>query len=303
MAEFYPAVTTNLGIALVTDLLVGEQIVFTKLVVGSGAYEDEDFFRTNLQKASGLREPKQEFGFSSIVKETDSCILLKTILSNLNLTEGYRITEIGVYAKKQGEEGDGILYSLSVAKEADYFPCYNGLAAVEIIEEYYITISDVEEVTIQTGKGALVLAEDFEKFKEEMQIQINKAIISLQEQIGALSELATENKGCLVDAINEITEVMKPLIEYRVATDKNIDDIIEGTYVDDMDWTTKLNIATNEDIDAIIGGTYADEDREEDETDYLIDAIIGETYVDEEEKEDETDVVGEEIDKIIENAF
>ena len=133
MAEFYPAVTTDLGITLAADLLVGEQMVFTKLVAGSGIYTEDETVRTNLQKAEALREPRQEFAFSSIKKETDACVLLKTLLSNISLTEGYRMTEIGVYAKRIGEEGDGILYSLSVAKEADYFPRYNGMAAVEII--------------------------------------------------------------------------------------------------------------------------------------------------------------------------
>ncbi len=179
MAEFYPAVTTDLGITLAADLLVGEQMVFTKLVAGSGIYTEDETVRTNLQKAEALREPRQEFAFSSIKKETDACVLLKTLLSNISLTEGYRMTEIGVYAKRIGEEGDGILYSLSVAKEADYFPRYNGMAAVEIIEEYYITVSDAAEVTIETGRSAAVLIEDLEK----MQAEINKRLDDLMSNL------------------------------------------------------------------------------------------------------------------------
>lgn len=310
MAEFYSAVTTNAGIALVTDLLVGEQIVFTKLVVGDGIYEESECERTNLQKVVELRNQKQQFEFSNITRETESCILLKTLLSNVELTEGYRMTEIGVYAKKRGEEGDGILYSLSVAKEADYFPRYNGYAAVEIVEEYYITISDTAEVMIQTGKGSVVLLEDLEKFKKEIQDQIddavNKKIVDLQRQIGDLSGLLTERRENLVEAINEVAEVLRPLTEYKVATDQDIDDIIAGTYVDDIDWATKFDIATEQDINAIIAGTYVDEEESEENaiTDQDIDDIIAGTYVDEEETEDdETEILDNEIDEIIENAF
>lgn len=310
MAEFYSAVTTNAGISLVTDLLEGEQIVFTKLVTGDGIYEESECERTNLQKMVGLRNPKQEFGFSDITRETESCILLKTLLSNAELTEGYRMTEIGVYAKKRGEEGEGILYSLSVAKEADYFPRYNGYAAVEIIEEYYITISDAAEVTIQTERGSVVLLEDLEKFKQEIQDQIdntvNKKIVDLQEQIGNLSDLLTESQGNLVEAINEVAAVLRPLTEYTVATDQDIEDIISGTYVEDIDWATKFDIATNQDIDAIIRGTYVEEGGLEENavTDQDIDDIIGGTYVEEEEtEEDETEMLDKEIDQIIENAF
>ena len=310
MAEFYSAVTTNAGISLVTDLLEGEQIVFTKLVTGDGIYEESECERTNLQKMAGLRNPKQEFGFSDITRETESCILLKTLLSNAELTEGYRMTEIGVYAKKRGEEGEGILYSLSVAKEADYFPRYNGYAAVEIIEEYYITISDAAEVTIQTERGSVVLLEDLEKFKQEIQDQIdntvNKKIVDLQEQIGNLSDLLTENRRNLVEAINEIATVLSPLTEYKVATDQDIEDIINEIYVEDIDWATKFDIATNQDIDAIIRGTYVEEGGLEENavTDQDIDDIIGGTYVEEEEtEEDETEMLDKEIDQIIENAF
>lgn len=165
MAEFF-AVTTDAGLALSADLLTGEQIEFTKLVTGSGVYDDLEMTRPRLQKAWQIKEPRQKIEFSRVEKVTDNCILLKALISNVNLTEGYRMTEIGVYAKKKGEKGDGILYSISVAREPDFLPRYNGLAAVEIIEEYYITVSDAAEVLLQAGSGAAVLAEDLEKLKK-----------------------------------------------------------------------------------------------------------------------------------------
>ena len=230
MAEFYAAVTTDAGLALSADILTGEQIVFTKLVTGSGVYDEQEMTRPMLQKAWQIREPKQQFEFSRIEKATDNCILLKTLMSNVSLTEGYRMTEIGIYAKKKGEEGEGILYSISVAKEPDFFPCYNGLAAVEIIEEYYITVSDAAYVSLQTSSSAAVLKEDLEKLKAEIQAELNQKIEDLKKQIGDLSELLTENKGCLVDAINEIAAVIRPLVAYGWATDQDIDDIIEEIY-------------------------------------------------------------------------
>lgn len=312
MAAFDSAVTTDLGIALAADLLIGEQIVFTKLVAGSGIYTDEEMERTCLQKMVALKNQQQEFGFSNISKVTDTCVLLKTLMSNVDLTDGYRMTEIGVYAKKPDDEGDGILYSISVAKEADYFPHYNGFVAVEIIEEYYITVSDTAEVAIQTGSGASVLLEDFEKFKAEIKnyvdTEIEKKISGLQSQIGDLSLLKTENKCCLVDAINEITEVVRPLIEYGYATNQDIDDIIAGIYADDVDWVTMVDIASERDIDAIIAGIYEDDGGDDDTviSDADIDAIIAGTYVDDPEDVDGIDIGGatdQEIDQIIENAF
>lgn len=304
MAEFYAAVTTDAGVALSADLLTGEQMVFTKLVTGSGVYDEQEMMRPIMQRAGQLREPRQQFEFSRIEKETDNCILLKTLISNVNLTEGYRMTEIGIYAKKLGEDGDGILYSLSVAKEPDFFPCYNGLAAVEIIEEYYITVSDAACISLQTSSSAAVLKEDLEKLKAEIQVEINKKIEDLQKQIGNLSDLLTENKDCLVDAINEITTVIRPLVAYSWATDQDIDDIIDEIYVEDPDWVGVIELASDSVIEEIIAGSYVDEYEEECEdvvSDEDIDAIIAGTYVNEEEESD--DSTNREIDSIINNSF
>lgn len=305
MAEFHAAVTTDAGIALSTDLLTGEQIIFTKLITGSGSYDEEEMTRHQLQKVTQIKEPRQEFEFSKMSKVTDSCILLKTLISNADLTEGYRITEIGVYAKKQGEEGNGILFSISVAKEADFLPRYNGLVAVEIVEEYYITVSDAAEVLLQAGSSAAVLAEDLEALKKEIQAEVDKKIADLQKQIGNLSNLLTENKCCLVDAVNEIATVIRPLIEYSYATNQDIDDIIDEIYVPDQDWVNVLDIASEQIINEIINGTYIEEIEESGEdviSDEDIDAIIDGTYIDEME-DTETSVTNKEIDSIIDDVF
>lgn len=310
MAEFYPAVTTNQGIALSAGLLVGEQLVFSRLVTGSGNYGEEELERTYLQNATEIREPRQEFEFSSIEKVTDSCVLLKTLISNVELTEGYRMTEIGVYVRKKGEEGGEILYSLSVAKEADFFPCYNGMAAVEILEEYYLTVSDSAEVSIQAGSAASVMREDFEIFREEITQKLEVAfrnLIDLQKQIGDISKLRTEEKDNLVGAINELAEIVRPLNEYCLATNQDIDKILAGIYVEDTDGVTLLDIASNLDMDDILAGVYADDADDEGDiaSDEDIDAIIAGTYVEDEEEEDsgqEDDINGE-IVEIIENSF
>ncbi len=304
MAEFYAAVTTDAGLALSADLLTGEQIVFTKLVTGSGAYDEHAMTRPMLQKVLQIKEPRQQFEFSRIEKATDNCILLKTLMSNASLTEGYRMTEIGIYAKKKGEEGDGILYSISVAREADFFPRYNGLAAVEIIEEYYITVSDAAYVSLQTNSSAAVLKEDLEKLKAEIQAELDQRIEDLQRQIGNLSDLLTANKDCLVDAINEIAAVIRPLVQYGWATDQDIDDIINEIYVEDPDWVGVIEIATDSVIEEIINGSYVDEHEEESEdvvSDGDIDAIIAGTYIDEEEAP--ADSTNQEIDNIVNSSF
>ena len=67
---------------------------------------------------------------------------------------------------------------------------------------------------------------------------------------------------------------------YRIATDTDIDKIIDGTYVDEDEQGSIFEAATNEDIDHIISGEYTD--------------------VPEENPDELTD---EEIQEMVDNAF
>ncbi len=192
MAEFLSAVITEAGIALSTDILTGDRLEFTKLVTGAGTYTEKELIRTNLQKATSLRDKRQEFNFGIIKKATDNCVLLKTVITNRDLTESYRMSEIGIYAKKKGEEGDGILYSISIATEADYFPLYNGMFTVDIIDEHYVTVSDATSVTIQIDSNSTVMLEDFLKFQDEVYQEFNKIRIVVEVDLSALERRVEE---------------------------------------------------------------------------------------------------------------
>lgn len=108
----------------------------------------------------------------------------------------------------------------------------------------------------------------------------------------------------LVIQNGEISEIIKPLIRYRIATDQDIDDIIAAAYENDTDFVSMLDIAGNHDIDDIIDGVYEDAggDGPDMATDADIDAIIEGTYV-EEEEEEEYDPTSREIEKIVDDAF
>lgn len=83
------------------------------------------------------------------------------------------MTEIGIYGKENDAEED-FLCSISVTsslEESDTFPAFNGLRESQIIQDYYITISNTAEVTVKMT-GAPALAEDLEKIKNTIQQEI-----------------------------------------------------------------------------------------------------------------------------------
>lgn len=164
MADFRNAIMTIGGAALLAATIAGTaRIKFTKLVTGSGSYSDQEKTKENLQMQSSLKAQKQEFPFSSVTMASETCVKLKALVSNATLEKGYYVNEVGIYAVDElDEEAEPVLYSIAIANVADYLPPYNGLTPSTITQEYFATVDNALEVTIQTKVGAVALAEDLE---------------------------------------------------------------------------------------------------------------------------------------------
>ena len=170
MADFNNAVMTNGGAALLAATTAGTaKIKFTKLVTGSGTYSDSEKTRASLQARSTLKAQKQEIPFSKIEMATNTCVKLTALVSNAELSTGYYVNEIGIYAVDELHPAAApVLYSIAIANVADYLPPYNGLTPSTITQEYFATVDNALEVTIQTKTGAVALAEDLEATNEEL---------------------------------------------------------------------------------------------------------------------------------------
>lgn len=166
MEKFAKAVVTEKGNDLIAEAITGNQIEFTKLVTGCGIYDESE----TLVNRTDLKERKEEFLFSQKEKISENKVLLSAVISNLNLENGYYVTEIGIYGKLRGS-GEEILYSISVAdaEEAEFLPPYNGLRPVEIALSCFITIKQDEEVKIELGDVLDILLNKIDEEKERAQ--------------------------------------------------------------------------------------------------------------------------------------
>ena len=170
MADFNNAVMTSAGAALLAETTAGNaKIKFTKLVTGSGSYSESEKTRASLQARTSLKAQKQEIPFSTITIASDTCVKLVALVSNAELTSGYYVNEIGIYAVDELHPAAApVLYSIAIANVADYLPPYNGLTPSTITQEYFATVDNSLEVTIQTKTGAAALAEDLVATNEEL---------------------------------------------------------------------------------------------------------------------------------------
>lgn len=174
MGNFNSAVLTTKGNELLTTAVAGRKIIFTRLVTGSGVYTEEEKARYALEQRAALKQQKQEFTFSNYEKVSQTSVLLTALITNRELKESYKMTEVGIYGKEMDAEED-FLCSISLTnslEESDTFPAFNGLRESQIIQDYYITISDTAEVTVEMT-GAPALAADLENLKETLLQEIH----------------------------------------------------------------------------------------------------------------------------------
>ena len=177
MQPFNRAIMTDAGSSLFMRAQAGElKIQFTKVAVGDGTYSEEERKIASQQIQTELKSQKNSYPLSKIEVVSDHSVKVTAIITNYDplseapiVENGYYINEMGLFAKEYGSEDDEteILYSIAIVQSetGDFMPPYDGNNPAQIIQEYYATVSNSEDVTIETGKGAVALAEDVEKLK------------------------------------------------------------------------------------------------------------------------------------------
>lgn len=305
-AEQVPGtVLTKKGVRLIAKILGSETVLkITRAAVGTGSIPEG----VEAREMEDLNCFKKDGKIARVGKvDGENQVNIAIQVNSIGVDENFVITEAGIFAEDP-DEGE-ILYCYLDMTDDPQLVYHSRNAISKMVEiTMAVIVATTDQIYVEINPGSLVSIKDFEEFKEEVNIDIDVRFEDLRKLIGDLSKLKTEKKCCLVDAINEIAEVIRPLIEYGYATDQDIDDIIAGIYADDVDWVTMLDIASERDIDAIIAGIYVDDGADDDTviSDSDIDAIIAGTYVDDPDDVDDIDTGGttdREIDQIIENAF
>lgn len=205
---FKNAVMTRAGALLLTRAQAGEiKIEFTRIAIGNGEYEENEKLFFALQERAGLKSLKNSYDLSSIEVYSEHSVKITALITNQNpltgetlIDDGYFINEMGLYAKeKDGENDTEVLYSIAVTsgESGDFMPPYNGFSAVQIIQEYYATVDNSAEISIQAS-GAVVLVQDFEAFKKSVEESINGINGKLQWILGILCRYGYDKEKKLI---------------------------------------------------------------------------------------------------------
>lgn len=193
---FNNAVMTDAGARLLTRAQAGEiKIEFTRIATGNGVYAASEKTLAALQKRTALKAQKNSYPLSDIDIFSDHSVKVTALITNQDpvtgrtlVDAGYYINEMGLFAKvKDGAANTEVLYSITTTagENGDFMPPYNGYNPAQITQDYYATVNNSAQVTINTA-GAALLAEDANKLrddttKQKYRLGIDNGLIYIQE--------------------------------------------------------------------------------------------------------------------------
>lgn len=167
---FKETVLTSKGIALLAKAQASKcKISFTRAVSGNGSYSSGEVIKTR----TALKSQKQSFKINKLLVQNESTAVVRFIVANLTdsgtLTEGYYVTEVGVYATDP-DVGE-ILYGIAIAEDdkADYLPAYNNVYPSTVTVNFEIEVAHASTVNIVGGAGGYVSEVDFDALEDEVE--------------------------------------------------------------------------------------------------------------------------------------
>lgn len=162
MAEFKRVVITRNGQTLMAKLMSGTGTVeFTKLGVSSTTYTD-----TQLEALTSLTGVKQTAPITNIARNNNASVTVEGAISNEELTVGYYMQTIGLYAKDP--DAGEILYAVTNASVAGYMPPFNNRTPSGAQFKLTTTVGNAENVTLQIDPSAVATIGDINRLETSL---------------------------------------------------------------------------------------------------------------------------------------
>ena len=163
MAEFSRLMITGKGQALIAKMMADSQgITFTKVSSSDAVYE-----LSQLEGLDSLTEIKQTSVVSKITRVNEATVKIETSFSNTELTEGYYMRALGLYAEDP-DEGE-ILYAAAIETSGNcYLPAYGGMTVSGAFIQLVTTVGNEENVSLEVDNSAQATIGDIRDLQEQI---------------------------------------------------------------------------------------------------------------------------------------
>jgi len=166
MADFNSFEITNLGIALETRAQVEGNLNFTKFIIGDGTYSG------SVKTLTGLIHPIMEVPISRLDSQTtgNSKFTIGFDLSSQDVTTGFYLREIGIYAQDPDGGSDILVFYGNAGDTADYIEPSSSATMTEKMIDIEMYIDDIATITATIDSSLVYATQDD---LANLQIQLN----------------------------------------------------------------------------------------------------------------------------------
>lgn len=153
MADFNGTVLTDKGRNLLSKSLTGTTLQFTKVALGDGVWDSS----VNPENLDDLVSKKIDLPINNLSVTGDGTAVLRFVLTNTGLTNGFFTREIGIYANDP-DLGE-ILYAVTYSDNPDFIPS-DGVVKIENVTDIYTVVSNAQDVTAVISDTVVIATKD-----------------------------------------------------------------------------------------------------------------------------------------------
>lgn len=202
MAAFINNDITAAGLLVLAKGVAGQQINYTKIVLGDGYLEEGQTPRS----LTGVVSPKATIDITKCVVNGDGTVTVGGVFTNDQSNDGFYYRELGLYADDPDEDVGEVLYCYGNCGDlAEWIPPTGGATIVEKTIDIVTAIGTATNVTAYIPADAYATKEDYENYKAialAAQATANQAILLAQQAVG-IAEQAT---AAVVDLSNVVQQ-------------------------------------------------------------------------------------------------
>lgn len=229
MAEYSKLVTTSKGQQLlVKSATEMYDVKFTKICISDMVYTE------NQLESLTILDDIRQTGTISKISRVDSTIKVETVLTNTNLSNGYYMRTLGLYANDP-DEGE-ILYAACVATDDNcYMPPYSGISSTGIYINMYQTVGNTSNISLEVDSGAYATIGDIEELRQMLNNHIETAAsktvpghVKVDEELSNTSDNPVQNKAvsAAIDTkLDKTGDIQDNTVTFQ--NDDNVDVIVE----------------------------------------------------------------------------
>ena len=195
MSQYNKTVLTNAGLELAKRANAGQaKFEITRAVTSADDWSNKTI--QDIEAVTAIPNIMQQGTIldTEEVESNNSVIGVSLCFTNKDLSAGYQIKIIGVYAKEEGQDKD-FLYAVTTAVAPEYMPDFSDGVLYRFNMQMYLVIGKAQAVNVVINDGASVTHGQFDKYKSEVTANLEKIENAHKEDMSHVVKSASINGG------------------------------------------------------------------------------------------------------------